>query len=149
MHRFERRCINPRTSRKEKKKMVPPIQAIAMNIPEAHAATRSAEAIGMTPAGDTNRFPAPSMASSDARRTAFSDDVSSRGAEWIARVEDNARQSNLELDREIGRMWSSGPLQPADALRLRASINANAERIALGKKISDSLVQGVQTLARG
>ncbi|QYD68826.1 hypothetical protein KZJ38_21875 [Paraburkholderia edwinii] len=115
--------------------MVPLISAIA--VPETFATTLPFE-----PAGNVE----PAVR---AGRAAFADSPPSPGIEWIADAEANSRMSELNLDSEMKRVLSGDKLMPADMLRLRNQININTETHMLCKKVSDSLVQGVQTLARG
>ncbi|GAB7527240.1 hypothetical protein [Paraburkholderia sp. 2C] len=115
--------------------MVPHIPAIA--VPETFAATSPFEPASAT--GPT----------APAGRAVFAESASSPGMQWIADAEASSRESGLNLDSEMKRVLSGDRLKPADMLRLRNQININTETHMLCKKISDSLVQGVQTLARG
>jgi hypothetical protein len=116
--------------------MVPHIPAIAMNTPEFTASV---------PTFDAHTAVSPNLAD----RAAFAGDPSSPGVEWITRVEERSKESEVNLDNEMKRVMSGNRLLPADMLRLRSQINMNTESHLLYKKIADSVVQGVQTLARG
>jgi hypothetical protein len=115
--------------------MVPHIPAVA--VPQPFAATPPFE-----PAGAVE-------ATGPARRVAFADTASSPDMQLVEKAEAHSRESELNLDNEMQRVLSGGKLQPADMLRLRNQINLNTETHLLYKKISDSVVQGVQTLAKG
>lgn len=115
--------------------MVPHIPAIALS--ETFAATpqfESASSVGSTAA---------------VAQGSFADAASSPGIQRVEDVEARLNEPGLSLEAEMKRVLSGPKLQPADMLRLRGLININSERIALGKKLSDSLVQGVQTLTKG
>jgi hypothetical protein len=115
--------------------MVPHIPAVA--VPETFAASSPVEPAGVVePAAET-------------RRAAFADARSSSDMQWVENAEAHSRDAELSLDNEMQRVLSGKKLQPADMLRLRNQINLNTETYMLYKKVSDSVVQGVQTLARG
>jgi hypothetical protein len=115
--------------------MVPHISAIALSIPEPPAAAPSLDQPGAAPMNTTGR-------------AVFAEDASSPGFDWVANAESISRESEANLGNEVNRVLSGARLQPADMLRLRSRINTNMETHMLYKKLSDSVVQGVQTLVK-
>ncbi|HEY4350431.1 MAG TPA: hypothetical protein VGN31_04340 [Paraburkholderia sp.] len=115
--------------------MVPHIPAIAVH--DTFAATSPFE-------------PASAIESTvPAGRAAFADTASSPDMLLVEQAEAHSRESQRYVDNELKRVLSGGRLQPADMLMLRNRININSETQMLFKKVSDSVVQGVQTLAKG
>jgi len=58
-------------------------------------------------------------------------------------------RASVASEIEQMQLGRSGRMQAADSLRLLTLMNTNAEIVMGCKKIADTLVQGVQTLARG
>jgi hypothetical protein len=125
--------------------MTPLIPALSvMTMPEREFAPHSNHTLEPDQ-GDVTIYSSREMGTPDAAfRTDHPSPVLDNLEKWDESMAGAKRDLNEQLDS-----FSSRRMSVADALRFYRGLNDHDEAVALYKGVSDSLVQGVQTLARG